>query len=489
MSPRNAKFNAIYKLDFINAIGPIGALSIGRDSSLDEAFDFFTQRMDASKMPSIKELREQRGELNKQFQDIVRKAESENRDITPKEHTTLNQINEDDKALVNRIQRIEDADARNEGLTKVLDLSGQRRGIVSNGGRVYIPDDQDFAVAALIQNGMGQPVNAETWDRAEQGGFRPGASALEIPLNLIRPTPGNQVSFLPRNAMHTQIPSKGGAWIPAGFMERLEAALKQFGPMLETSEIWVSEDGRESPWPTINDASNEGFLVGENQPANETELSVGATIFSAHKASSGLLKVSYEMLRDTPINLAGEIGNAFGIRLGRLLNRLCTVGDTPNSPQGIVPRAPVGKETASGTALAADEVIDLISSVDPAYRAMPGSGFMMHPDVFAAISKFKDSQNQYLTGTLEAGAKSKLRGYPVAFNPHMSSTFAAGEKIMLFGDLQAYKIRLVGSIRLRQMVEKFADSDQTGFVAFVEFDGHLLDAGTHPVKALQLKVS
>jgi hypothetical protein len=38
--------------------------------------------------------------------------------------------------------------------------------------------------------------------------------------------------------------------------------------------------------------------------------------------------------------------------------------------------------------------------------------------------------------------------------------------------------------RLRRLDERYAEKDQTGFIAFVREDGNLLDAGTDPVKAL-----
>jgi HK97 family phage major capsid protein len=70
------------------------------------------------------------------------------------------------------------------------------------------------------------------------------------------------------------------------------------------------------------------------------------------------------------------------------------------------------------------------------------------------------------------------------FNNDMASTLVAANKTVLFGDFSKYIVRRVRSIRLRRLVERYADTDQEGFVAFVRADGGLLDAGTHPVKYL-----
>jgi len=442
-----------------------------------------------NEVSGTKALREQRGQLNERFVAIINRSEFENRDLTPEEDAELGEIIKKDDELKNRIQRQEDLSRRELENAQLIDRRGGSFDWGQPGNVGGTDSDIDMAVAAFACASLGRQTDAATVDRASRAGYQPGAAALEIPLNLIRPTQGSLASFSrsPQGAMSTKQPGKGGAIVPRGFLGRFEKALKQFGPMLETSQVWISQDGRETHWPTLDDTNMEGFLIGENEEATETDMKVGAHVFRAHKISSGLLKVSHELLEDTPIDLAGEIGEAFGIRIGRAINRLCTLGNAPNGPRGIVHSAVTGKETASSTAIIADEFIDLINSVDPAYRSSPGTGWMMHPDVWGALTKLKDSHGQYLTGTLEAGAVPKLRGYDVHFNPLMPSTLEAGNRIALFGDLAAYKLRMVGQVRLFVMRETYAAADQTGFVAFARVDGALLDAGTHPIKCLQMK--
>ena len=44
---------------------------------------------------------------------------------------------------------------------------------------------------------------------------------------------------------------------------------------------------------------------------------------------------------------------------------------------------------------------------------------------------------------------------------------------------------VTGDIRMVRLTERFADSDQVGFIAFLRSDGNLLNAGVAPVKVLQ----
>ncbi len=60
---------------------------------------------------------------------------------------------------------------------------------------------------------------------------------------------------------------------------------------------------------------------------------------------------------------------------------------------------------------------------------------------------------------------------------------AASAKSILFGQLSKYLIRDVKAFQLLRFDEVYAGNLQVGFMGFSRHDGHLLDAGTHPVKA------
>jgi HK97 family phage major capsid protein len=110
--------------------------------------------------------------------------------------------------------------------------------------------------------------------------------------------------------------------------------------------------------------------------------------------------------------------------------------------------------------------------------------------VLAYLSKLKDGNGKPIwdnsnQGVLGANSLTIAgRQYPFTINQSMASAVATGNKTVLFGDFSKYKIRDVASVRLRRLVERYADSDQEGFVAFARADGNLLDAGTHPVASL-----
>lgn len=354
------------------------------------------------------------------------------------------------------------------------------------------PQTADKAISAWMRSIYGVPVPPDEFRAAQQYGINPNSSAFEVRLNSCRPTPGRDLSFSrreQRTELSSVIASTGGVTVPSGFIPRLEAAMKAFGPMLQVAEVMVTDDARELPWPTLDDAAEEGYQLGENTAVAEDDMTFGAHVFRAYKLSSKLIRAPHELIRDSALNLANELGTALGIRLGRILNKKCTTGLGASTFYGIVNDAASGVVAASQTQITMDELISLQDSVDPAYRFDPGAGWMMHSNVATHIRKLKDGDGNYLwQSSLILGQPPMLLGAPVYINNDMASSIATGAKTVLYGKLNQYKIRLVGRVRFRQLVERYAEYDQVGFLSFQEGDGKLLKPSTDttlcPVKYL-----
>ena len=324
-------------------------------------------------------------------------------------------------------------------------------------------------------------LNSEQSGACEALGVDPRAT--EIDLNLATRYRGVRREF---RAMATTA-GAGGETIPEGFVNNLEIALLAFGGVRQVSSVIRTAEGNDLPWPTTDDTANEGALIAENAAVTEQDVTTGALVFNAFKYTSKLVKVSFELLQDSAFNLAEILGRLLGERIGRITNRHFTVGTGTGQPKGIVVASVVGKTSAGAGALAADDLIDHLHTVDPAYRGLPGVGWMMHDSIIQAIRKFKESTNQYLWQPgLQAGSPDQLLGAPITINQHMVATITTGDDVALFGMLSKYQIRDVASVRLRRLEERYADNDQVAFVAFTRHDGDLLDAGTNPVKKLRI---
>lgn len=306
---------------------------------------------------------------------------------------------------------------------------------------------------------VGDTLHARRMQRAFRDGARQGAE---------------------QRAMSAINAAAGASTIPEGFINQFEISLLAFGGMREVAEIMRTDQGNDLPWPTADDTSNTGELIGENTDVGTQDIATGAITFKAYKYSSKMVKVPVELLQDSAFNLPTIIGDMLGTRIARIQNTHFTTGNAANKPNGVVTASGLGKTTASATAITGDEIIDLVHALDPAYRV--GARFMFHDNILLYIRKLKDGMGQYLWGSgMNAGLPDTIYGYPFTINQDMQSSVATATKTMLFGQFRKYKIRDVREIRVRRLVERYAETDQEAFVAFMRSDGNLLDAGTNPI--------
>jgi len=281
--------------------------------------------------------------------------------------------------------------------------------------------------------------------------------------------------------------SKGGYLVPEGFMAELVKSLKAWGPMLDpgVTRVLTTTAGNSIPWPTMDDTSNEGSLIGENTQVTETEVAFGTKTLEAYKYTSGVVLVSAELLQDSAIDVEGTVRAAMAERIGRVGNRHLTVGDGSAKPNGIVTAATAVTGVAAAAALTFDDMIELFHAVDPAYRDDPSVRFMFNDGTLKSLRKIKDTvTGNYIwqPADVRTGAPATILDKPYSINQAMAAIGAANKSVA-FGAFNRYVVRMVREFAIRRLVERYADYDQTGFIGFTRLDGELLDAGA--VRVLQ----
>lgn len=295
---------------------------------------------------------------------------------------------------------------------------------------------------------------------------------------------GAVLSELEKRALSAIETAKGGVLIPSVTAAAIEMNMLAYGSMLQAATTMVTEAGGTIIMPTVDDTSNSGSLLTENAAASEAQPSFNGLRLGDHKYSSGYVLVPRELLEDTGGVVASMIPQMLGERLARKENADFTTGDNSSKPQGLLNATTSGKTAASATTFTYDELIDLFHSVDPAYRAMPGAGWMMSDAALAIARKLKDGAGQYLWSA-GAGAEEvdRILGKPVFINQSFPA-ITTGQKTVAFGDLSKYIIRRVRGVYVTRLNERFAEYDQIAFLAYSRVDGGLLNAGTAPVKHL-----
>lgn len=279
-------------------------------------------------------------------------------------------------------------------------------------------------------------------------------------------------------AMTVGTDSEGGYTVPEGFSGELERAMLAFGGPRQVCRIFSTPTGNDLPWPTVDDTSNTGELLAESGSiGSSTDPTFGVVTFNAYKYSSKAVLVTQELLEDSAFNMGEILGSLLGERIGRITATQFTTGTGSSQPNGLATAATAGVTAASATAITADELIDLVHSLDPAYRGLSSVGFMAEDATIKAIRKLKDGNSQYLWQPgLQSSEPDQILGYPYTVNQDVAS-IASSAISVLFAAFEKYVIRDVSQVRFYRLEERYRDNDQTGFIMFSRHDGDAIQTG------------
>jgi HK97 family phage major capsid protein len=244
--------------------------------------------------------------------------------------------------------------------------------------------------------------------------------------------------------------------------------------MLETSTIINTAGGEALQIPaqatySTGTVSSEAAAIGESDPTFNAFKTLNAYKYSF------LTQISREMIEDAGVDILSFLADQTGNSLGYAVNAALTTGTGTVQPTGIVTAAGSGITGGTGVsgAFTADNLIDLVYSVDTAGRRLPGTGWQMNAKSIAAVRKLKDNAGQYLfSPSLSADARDLLLGYPVFENPAMVDP-ATTAKSVIFGHLPSYFVRTVGGIRLDRSDDFAFQNDLVTFRATFRVDGTL----------------
>lgn len=290
-----------------------------------------------------------------------------------------------------------------------------------------------------------------------------------------------------RAAQQSTTAGAGGYTIPTGFSNEIAVAEKYYSVVANIARVVRTSTGNDLAWPKVNDTAVSAYLLAEagNHETSSTALTFTSSTLKAFQYTSGMIRVSAELLQDSFFDMGMFLSDIFAERFGRGLNALYTTGGGTTTIQGVVTGATSsGISGVAATAVTRDNILDLIHSVDPAYRMKPNFAIMMNDSTLAAIRKLDygtaDARPLYQESAMD-GAPAKIEGVPVIINPAMAS-IGASAKSILVGDFSNYIIREVAGDTFKVLYERFADTNELAFVMIRRRDGQVIDAGMHPLK-------
>ena len=391
---------------------------------------------------SIQALREQRGKVARELNDLVGQADWNEADDQPKYEAMLAEIDAID-AKIARMQAAAEKLAEDTRTHEVADVAAKK-------GR----DDGDrgLSVYAKWLKGGDAALNADDWAHI-------------------------------RNTMSTTTGSEGGFTVDTEIARTVIDALKAFGGMREVSTVIATTGFGLLSFPTSDGTSEEGEIVAENQPATDENISFGTVGLPAYKFSSKIVTVPIELIQDSNVDIEAFVRGRLVTRLGRVTNKMFTVGTGSGQPNGIAAAATAGvtaaNSTSQVTAVTYDSLVNLQHSVDPAYRA--AARWMFNDTTLREIRKIKDDQKRpiFVPGyetNVPGGEPDRLLGAPIVINQDVEN-MAASARSILWGDFSGYYIRDVMAVEMFRFTDSaFMKKGQIGFLAWMRTGGNLVDS-------------
>lgn len=443
-------------------------------------------------MTKIVELREKRGKIITDARAMLEAADNDKRKLTPEESAKWDAMFADADAIKKDVDQREQLEAQEHELARtnrdqrptaayaetevaenreVVNREMVNREMVSN------------AIRAWALNGTDE---CRSDDRKAAQTLGIDTSRKELTFRFNRRAPKNLRKFSQSIEERAQGVASGAAGlftVADEVMSGIEISLLAFGGMREMATVIRTDTGADMPVPTVNDTGQVGVILAENTAVANQDVTFAQIVLQAYKYSSKQVLVSVELLQDSAVDIPALLGRLLGERIARILNTHFTTGTGTGQPNGIVTASSAGVTGGAGVVgvFTADNLIDLLHSLDPAYRG-PNTAWMMRDSSVATLHKLKETTNQYIWQPgLQAGQPDLLLGFPLIVNQDIAAT-ALSAKSVIFGDISKYWIRDTLPFSLLRLDERYADLHQVGFLAFGRFDGDLIDSGTDPVK-------
>jgi HK97 family phage major capsid protein len=338
-----------------------------------------------------------------QAKAIIDVATAEKRDLSVEEEQTYSRLNDElneRAATIAKLREDETRELRMDAATR--EIADQVRPVAS------APVNEDVAMIRALIKGESRSANFERRDILK---------------------------------------SSTGSPVPTSFYNQVIMKARMIAPVLATSTVLNTAGGENLQIPrlstySVGTVNAEAATIGESDPAFAAFITLGAFKYGF------LTQVSQELLEDSGVDmlsfLADQVGNALGFAVGSAL----TVGTGTNEPTGIVTASSVGGTSGTATGFTADNLIDLLYSLDGGARNLPGVGWMMTGQSIGRVRKLKDTAGNYVfQPSLAMDSPDMLLGKPLYENPSMAEA-TTGTKSVIVGHLPSFYVRSVGGIKL-----------------------------------------
>lgn len=256
--------------------------------------------------------------------------------------------------------------------------------------------------------------------------------------------------------------TSGAAVIPQIMNPELVTALRDFAPVLSIVDNRVTNNnGAPMKMSLVNYTSTVLPVVTEGTAFPEIDPTFTSTVVNVDKLG-GIVKLSAEELADSNFDLPSWLRDQWANVFGVSLENYCTNGNGSNIA-GFLSLAGNGGTSAVAGAIAYPDIAALYGSVTSAYSR--NGIFQMSTSTRAYLMGLVSTTGTPIFDANPQGDPfTTIFGKKIVINDSLP-TVAAGHKAILFGDFnKGYLFRTDGAPEIKRLDERYADTDEVGFI-------------------------
>lgn len=380
----------------------------------------------------MNKLTEKRNTIYAQAQQLVQKAESEERAFTEEERTSY-------QGMVAEIRSLDE----------------------------QLHADQEIRSLALNKSKPDTADAAELETRAFEAFIRGTETRDASPVNMTY--------------------GANGAVIPDTIMNKVIDRVKEISPLFAMATRYAVKG--DITIPKIDRTSGDITVAfsAEFSSLTANGFKFGSVTLSGHLAAA-LVLISKQLINNSQIDVVSIVIQKLAENIAAFVENFLLNGDSSISDSGLkgsVDTVNNVKTVASVAALGSDDLIDVQDKIPDAYQT--NACWIMSPSVRTKIRKLKDGQNNYLLiADYTKGSGYTLLGKPVYVTDNLPSaaSAASGDIIAYYGDFSGLAVKTGEQAEIQLLVEKYADQHALGINTWFELDARV--ENTQKIAALAL---
>jgi HK97 family phage major capsid protein len=224
--------------------------------------------------------------------------------------------------------------------------------------------------------------------------------------------------------------------------------------------------------------------LAENTAVTELDPSLTGFVSNTDTITSGLIRVSNQLIEDSAFSIESFLTDLIASRYYRGVAQMVTTGNASNIA-GILPSATVGYTLPVGGAstLNYPGLVSIFGALDPAYST--NAVFAVNSTVYASLLDLTDTLGRpLLTADLQGNPFRMLFGKQI-ITAQALPNLGASAAPLLYGDFSTYTFRQARQMVIKKFSERYAEFNETGYVAFARVGGYLNNTGVAPILSLK----